>query len=469
MPAFMEIVHFETLGCKLNQIETESLAHAFAEAGFGIDLDGNEALPVERVDIDTVYRPVGMLQPSAQPGLCVVNTCTVTGKAEQKARRLIRLLLRRYPNAPILVTGCYAEVEGAAIAAIDSRISVFPGTRKGELATLPSWLADRRLIHPDENLASMLAFFCARRKPTGDLPQRTNTFSLSTDTFHFHSRASIKIQDGCDNHCSYCRIRLARGRSESLAASEVLDRIRKIEEAGWAEVVLTGVNLSLYRSDGGDFATLLSRILRETRGIAIRISSLYPERVDDEILPMLAHERIRPHFHLSVQSGSDRILSSMRRPYTAETVYRAVERLRSVKENPFLACDIIVGFPGETEEDFAATLELCARVGFAWIHAFPFSPRPGTEAYRMRPRIPERIAGERVAILSALARESHANYEKYWVDRELPAIVEKSPRAAGISALTSNHLSVRLPPADISAGTSILVRIAGNGKAQIVK
>lgn len=471
----METIHFETLGCKLNQIETESLANAFSEAGFAVHLKAETAPnPViadgttlsESVQGDLVYLPVGI------PSLCIVNTCTVTGKAEQKARRLIRLLLRKYPAAPVLVTGCYAEVEGAAIAAIDPRVSVFPGTRKGELADLPSYLSHRLTLHPEEPLASALAGFCSQKAP--DNLNGTDTFRLVTDNFVFHSRASIKIQDGCNNRCSYCRIRLARGKAVSLLPAEIIDRIAKIETAGWNEVILAGVNLSQYRSDEGDFADLLSLILAKTNRIAIRISSLYPERIDEAILPMLADARIRPHFHLSVQSGSDRILASMRRPYTADAVYRAAERLRSVKENPFLACDIITGFPGESEADFDQTLKLCTDIGFAWIHAFPFSARPGTEAWNMKPRIPERIAGERVKILTDLAEANHRAYADGWVGRTVPAIVEHGHQDGPVTALTANYLSVQIENETIrikpllTKGTEISVKLTGNGRAELV-
>lgn len=463
----METIHFETLGCKLNQIETESLAHAFAEAGYAVDQKDDEKLIEERSLTESVYLPVGI----DHIALCVVNTCTVTGKAEQKARHLIRSLLAKYPEAPVIVTGCYAEVEGAVIADIDPRVVVFPGSRKGELAALPAWLAARQMRHHEEPMLSALQDYTAHfaASDTDSLRTANGQFSLSTDNFLFHSRASIKIQDGCNNRCSYCRIRLARGKAVSLEPVEVISRIRKIADAGWNEVILAGVNLSQYRSDDGDFADLLARILGETDRIAIRISSLYPERIDDAILPHLANPRIRPHFHLSVQSGSDRILAAMRRPYTAETVFRAAEKLRSIRENPFLACDIITGFPGETGEDFAKTLEMCDKIGFAWIHAFPFSARPGTEAWLMKPKIPERIAGERVRALTALADKNSRAYRAYWSGRELEAIAEKSGPGEPVSAVTENYLSVQLPPGCAAPASRIVVRLESDGSASFVR
>lgn len=434
----MSQIHFETLGCKLNQIETESLAQAFTRCGFSVTdkTPSAEAL-------------------SPKPLLCVVNTCTVTGKAEQKARRLIRLLIRTWPDTPVLVTGCYAEVEAETIASIDPAVRVLPGSRKNELPDLPEFMMERFAAFPDKTVFTILDEFI--RNESGTVPP----FRLSTDNFHFHSRASIKVQDGCNNKCAYCRIRLARGTAVSLPADEVISRIRSIEEAGWNEVILTGVNLSQYESDGGDFADLLNRILRETTRIQIRISSLYPERVDERLTPILAHERICPHFHLSVQSGSDRILALMRRPYTASMVHQAANRLRSVKENPFIACDIITGFPSETDEDFEQTFAMCSEIGFAWIHAFPFSPRPGTEAYTMRPHIPERIAGERVARLSILAEENRQTYRDYWIGRTLPAIVETDSGANGTTVLTENYLPVVIPETGLRRGSRVMVRLTG--------
>jgi threonylcarbamoyladenosine tRNA methylthiotransferase MtaB len=484
----MLTVRFDTLGCKLNQIETESLAHAFREAGFQVE-DRAVYLPVGIEEIEET-KHVGPV-----PDLCIVNTCTVTGKAEQKARRLIRMLLRASPRATVLVTGCYAEVEEPAIRSIDPRVAVFPGSRKGALADLPEFLLNSlqsAATAPGDHgnaVAALVREFCcthaaSARKPEAhdepsvpvfapasaeEAPQIPETFKLSTDDFLFHSRASIKIQDGCNNRCAYCRIRLARGKAVSLDRDEVIARIQKIEEAGWGEVVLSGVNLSQYRSSGGDFADLLERIIANTERIAIRIGSLYPERVDEAILPALASARILPHFHLSVQSGSDRILKAMRRPYAADAVYRAAERLRSIKENPFLACDIITGFPGETDDDFEQTLKLCTTVGFAAIHAFPFSPRPGTEAWGMRPRIPERVAGERVAALTALAERNHRAYAEYWIGRTVSAVAEEGAAGMPITAVTENYLSVALEAdrAEIPRGKRIEVRITGVGQAEM--
>jgi len=443
----MSIIHFETLGCKLNQIETESLAQAFTRYGFSVTDKTPAGSPADTIPATEALSP--------KPLLCVINTCTVTGKAEQKARRLIRLLIRTWPDTPVLVTGCYAEVEAETIATINPAVRVLPGSRKNELPDLPELMMERLMAFPGMSVFTILDEFIQEES------RAVPPFRLSTDNFHFHSRASIKIQDGCNNACAYCRIRLARGKAVSLPADDVVSRIIAIEKAGWNEVILTGVNLSQYESDGGDFVDLLKRILRETAHIQIRISSLYPERVDDELTPILADERICPHFHLSVQSGSDRILALMRRPYRAEVVHEAAKRLRSIKENPFLACDIITGFPSETDEDFERTFTMCRDIGFAWIHAFPFSPRPGTEAYSMQPHIPERIAGERVARLSVLAEKNREAYRAYWTGRTLPAIVETDSEKNGTTVLTENYLSVNIPETGLQRSSRVQVRLTG--------
>lgn len=512
-------VHFETLGCRLNQIESESAARFFADSGFTVDMESlTAAAPVPE---NTV--------------LSVVNTCTVTGKAEQKARRLIRLLLRKMPSSCVLVTGCYAELEVEAIRALDPRVCVLPGSRKDLLADIPQelarYVAERGWRETDEGLAltSFMTELVERLSAQKPAPDNTKSraggadhdhsagghdhtaagrvgtgtnagrlsakkelgslavrsldgstftpspvFRLSTDTFFAHSRSSIKIQDGCNCQCTYCRIHLARGRAVSLEVDAVVERVRQLEAAGQQEVVLTGVNLSQYRGGWGDshlnLAGLLAQILDNTSSIRIRISSLYPESVDQQLCAVIAHPRIQPYFHLSVQSGSDKILQLMRRPYRSQQVYRAVELLRQAKDRPFIACDIIAGFPGETEEDFGLTKELCRTCNFAWIHAFPFSPRPGTPAATMKGQIPQSVAGKRVQWLTSFAIESKCTYISLWKGQIVSAITERNRQDRRTSqdgdgsqkqlthAVTENFIHVELP-GSYPQGASIQVRI----------
>lgn len=410
-------IHIETLGCRLNQIESESVAAFFSDDGFTVAM--KSITSKDKEDTDCV--------------LCVVNTCTVTAKAEQKARRIIRLLLKKYPSSIVVVTGCYAQVNKEEISAIDERVVVLPGRVKSRLADVPS-IVSSVLIESENNveliqkkikehLESKVLF-----KPVVDTSE--NPFKLATDTFLHHSRSSIKIQDGCNCRCSYCEICIARGKSVSLEVSEVLKQVEKLIAAGQKEIVITTVNIAQYKSEYEgkivDIAGLLEILLNKTQGVSFRFSSLYPQIVDERLCELIKDERVRPHFHLSVQSGSDEVLLKMNRPYKAQAVIDACNRLKAAKKNPYLACDIIAGFPGERDEDFKATMNLIKECGFTWVHAFPFSPRPNTTAFTMKPKVPEFVTGKRVDELLEYSFESKINYINSLKGTVHKAIVETS-------------------------------------------
>jgi threonylcarbamoyladenosine tRNA methylthiotransferase MtaB len=268
----------------------------------------------------------------------------------------------------------------------------------------------------------------------------------------FHSRAFLKIQDGCDHRCSYCRVPLARGRSLSLEVETVLARLKTLEDRGYGEAVLTGVNINQYRGkDGEDLWGLLARLLRGTGSIAIRLSSLEPEGLGASALSVLENLRIRPHFHLSIQSGSPGVLKAMRRWYGPGEIRELVSRLRSLKDDPFLGCDIIAGFPGESPGDFALTYSLCEEMAFAGIHAFPYSPRPGTAAFNFGEPVPEREAVLRVEALTALASRSRRDYARRWFGRVVEGIVETGDAPPGYSiALSENYLRLLVPADGVS-------------------
>jgi len=406
-------VAFRTLGCKLNQLETESLADAFRRAGASV------------VGFDEAAE------------IYLVNTCTVTGKAEQKARRLVRTTLASRPGAVVIATGCYAAVDAAGLSALHERALVIPGGEKSLILSLAPYLAENWQGHGD--------LFDAILEWRRGSAAGADPFAFLPEEFSFHSRPSLKVQDGCDNRCSYCRVCIARGPSRSLSADLALERLRALEASGRAEAVLTGVNLSQYRDGGRDFPGLLRFLVEGTSRIALRLSSYEPDRVDEAFLEVFASPRVRPHIHLPVQSGSDAILGRMGRGYRSRSVRESCDALRRAKGDPFLAADIIAGFPGETDADFAESLSLARDCGFAWIHAFPFSARPGTKAEAMRPRVPERIAGERVSALSALAHEGRAAYLARYSGAELEAVLEAAVPIAD-SAATEASGSNTAPP-----------------------
>ncbi|MDR0643753.1 MAG: tRNA (N(6)-L-threonylcarbamoyladenosine(37)-C(2))-methylthiotransferase MtaB [Treponema sp.] len=403
-------VSIHTLGCKLNQTESETLAAAFREYGCEI------------------------VPPDRNPDVFVVNTCTVTSMAEQKARGIIRSAAKN--AACVLVCGCYARLDSEKIEQLSDNVFV---------VDLKNWSTIFSKI------AKRLHF------------QFPLSFPNSQISSSLHSRAFLKIQDGCDKRCAYCRVRLARGKSVSVRAEEALDRLRVFENAGYAEAVLTGVNLNLYRDGDRDLAGLLELFIRGTERIRLRLSSLEPEAVTQEMADVLTHRRIRPHFHLSVQSGSDSVLRRMRRPYTAALVEEKAALLRKVKDDPFLACDVIAGFPGETQADFEHTYRLCTRVDFAWIHAFSFSPRPGTEAFDLPDRVNDKEIVLRVSLLTDLARKGKRAYINRRLERsdEIEAVVERHryplPKNC-VAAVSENYLKliVQLPHGETRASGSLL-------------
>lgn len=482
-----KIVHFETLGCRLNQIETEGAAEFFSDRNWLVQMKPCAARDAE--------------DPSVS--LCVLNTCAVTGKAEQKARRTINLLLKKFPAAALIVTGCYAELSQAQIAAMDERIAVLPGKAKSALARVPGFLeeacADGAVVGGQgaqkggaEIAAALREYF--KKMSGATLAQRhagqslakakiaIEPFALNPKTFFAHSRASIKIQDGCDNNCSYCAIHLARGKSVSIPAALALERALALEEAGQSEVVLTGVNIGQYRGEwqGGllDIAGLLELILARTKRVAIRFSSVYPETVTERFAAVVKDPRVRPHFHMSVQSGSDAVLKRMNRHYTREAVLEACGRLKEAKGNPFLACDIITGFPGETQADFDQTLLLMKEAGFVKAHAFPFSPRPGTAAATLVPKIPERVKDERVAALNDYSAAAKIAYIKSFVGSVRPAVAESAHGSASVPqgkqlvrAVTDNfiHAEILLDQAAAAPapGSPIMVKILSANESAI--
>ncbi len=406
-------IRFETTGCRLNQIESESAARYFLDKDYSVDLRPLSAKSL--VDEETY--------------IVVVNTCAVTQKAEQKDRRIIRLLLEKCPNACVIVTGCYAQLAKQEILKLSSRIAVLEGQKKSRLSQIPDTLKkilETNAFNAEEfskQIQNLIFDKETEKKETSE-----DAFKLATDSFLTHSRSSIKIQDGCNNKCTYCTINKARGHSVSLNAQEVINRVQNLEKAGQTEVVITTVNIGQYAGEYNgskiDFAHLLELLLQNTKKICFRISSLYPEVVNDFFCSVIRDKRVRPHFHISVQSGSDNVLKNMARRYSRQDVIDACNKLRAAKTNPFLACDIITGFPGETEEDFEETMDLCKKCDFAWVHVFPFSARPGTIAFDMKPKIPQSISGERAKKLGNWAKQNKELYIQSCKNKVFDAVLE---------------------------------------------
>ena len=410
-----------TFGCKLNQYESEALASSFRSQGFSL-------VPL-----------------SEGADLYVVNTCTVTSRSDQKAHRLIRRLSRERPGALVVATGCYAQLNRPELESLGGNVRVVAQDAKNLLLRLPQ----EHAAEPTLPLAELPLFSDAGAGAT------LEPFAYRVERFSCHSRGFLKIQDGCDGRCAYCRVPLARGASVSLGADEAVARLLELERAGYREVVLTGVNISDYH---GGLEHLLRRMLAQTRDVRLRLSSLEPERITVGLAEAVSDPRVRPHFHVPVQSGSDRVLSAMRRRYSADLVERGIALLRQAKGDPFVAGDFIVGFPGEGDQDFAASRELIQRLALSALHVFPFSPRPGTEAVEMRPRVAERERDQRAGELLALSERLHRRYVARFAEARLEAVLEEplpDSEAPAWRGLTENYLHVEItgiPPGQGRAG-----------------
>ncbi len=398
-----------TFGCKLNQFETEALASEFRGQGFSL------------------------VSPDEAAEVYIINTCTVTSKSEQKARRLIRKISRQRPRALLIVTGCYAQLNRDDLAGLGENVRVVSQEDKAGLIELPATLKRR-----NETARGAIA-------PVDLSAVAGDPFRFRVDRFSYHSRAFLKVQDGCDYRCSYCRVPLARGKSVSLDPEGAVKRARETEQRGYREVVLTGVNLTVYRYGEIRLPGLLSRLLGGTQRLRLRLSSLEPEMIKPELAEVLRDRRICPHFHIPIQSGSNTILLRMRRRYRVEQIVRVVELFREAKQDPFVAADIIVGFPGETAHDFLASFRLVETLKLSKLHVFPFSPRPGTPAEHMTDHVPERIRDERVGKLLSLSDSLHELYAGRWEGKRVEVVLERKRSqtdSGSWQGLSENYLKV---------------------------
>jgi threonylcarbamoyladenosine tRNA methylthiotransferase MtaB len=425
-------IGFRTFGCKLNQYETEALASSFRSQGFSV-VAGDE-------DADAY----------------VINTCTVTARADHKARAVIRGIAREHPGSLLVVTGCSAQLEAETLAGLADNIVVVPQSEKARLLDLPRVIGEK--ADTDERRRSIAA---SGKGPAVD------PFAFTVKEYSFHTRAFLKVQDGCDSWCSYCRVPQARGSAVSLSPDEVVRRAAELESLGYREIVITGVNISAYLSGGVDLCRLLGLLLGGTARTRYRLSSLEPESISEELAALAREPRVCPHFHIPVQSGADTTLARMKRRYRAGRVQDAVSLLRASGREPFMAADIIVGFPGETDAEYGATRDLVESIGFAGLHIFPFSVRPGTAAARMKPAVPERVRYQRARELTAVGKAQAAHYAESCVGRDVEVLLEaaKGRVSTGVS---ENYLKleVRGLPSEVqSGGRLVSARVARPGVA----
>ena len=390
-----------TLGCRVNQAESSVLKGTLEENGITI------------------------VELKEKPNFCIVNTCTVTAKSDYNSRQLIRRAARA--GAKVIVTGCYAQLRKNEISNLPGEIELIDNTRKYDIVNL---------ITGKENIP---------------------VFS------HFsRSRPYLKVQDGCNFRCSYCSVPLARGISRSVPLSEVLNRVRAIEGGGYNEIVLTGIHLGSYGKDLAEKTSLkqlIKYILKSSSIKRIRLSSLEINEVDEELIELMQDIRLCSHLHLPLQSGSDKILKLMRSNYASSEFSAKLEDIFSKIDNISVGSDIIAGFPGEGDIEFMYTYDFLKAFPFAYLHVFPFSVRPDTEAGKMHDRVQNHVIKKRVDRLMELGREKKRSYFQKQVHGVLDVIIEEKNVDHHSLGTSGNYIKVAVHGNNIKKGSLVSVKI----------
>jgi threonylcarbamoyladenosine tRNA methylthiotransferase MtaB len=382
-------VALETLGCKLNTAETEKITRQLSAKGYSI---------VENPADADVY---------------ILNTCTITHTADRKSRHLLRTARRRSPKAFIIALGCYADYTAQKLSSMKEVDLVLGNEYKNSMA---------------EVLKN--AGFSSNIKEN---PARNN--------FSERTRSFVKAQDGCNNFCTYCIVPYVRGREKSLPVKEVVSEVKARVADGYREVVITGTEIGRYRYEQKGLKNLIQSVLDETAVERLRLSSLQPREITPELISLWQNKRLCPHFHISLQSGSDTVLSRMNRRYRTEDFASTIEMLRDSIEDVSITTDVIVGFPGETDKEFEQGCEFCRRIGFSRIHVFTYSPRSGTAAAEMPDQVDVRIRKDRSREMLHLAKSSLESFNRSFLGRTLDVLFEQRV-GEDWSGLTGNYIRV---------------------------
>ena len=371
----------------------------------------------------------------AEADIYVLNTCTVTATADAKARQALRAARRASPDAVVVAAGCYPQRSARELASMEAVSLVVGNEDKSRLVSLAVAAHQESLGH-DLDRDEPPALSVVAEDITGNLPGR--------------SRAMVKIQEGCDQVCAYCIVPRVRGRERSLPPEAILGQIRQRINEGCLEVALTGTQLGTYGFDlpAIDLKRLVQRVLTETDVIRLRVSSLQPQEIDDDLLQLwLDDSRLCPHFHLPLQSGTDAILGAMRRRYTTELFSQTVQRIRRAIPDAGITADLIVGFPGESDQEFEESLAFVQAMEFSDLHVFPYSRRPGTSALYLPDHVPESVKKERVARALQVAHQSFERFRAGQLETVRPVLWEKNGKSAEgkrPSGLTDNYIRVEL-------------------------
>ncbi|MEC1261231.1 tRNA (N(6)-L-threonylcarbamoyladenosine(37)-C(2))-methylthiotransferase MtaB [Bacillus swezeyi] len=427
----MATVAFHTLGCKVNHYETEAIWQLFKEAGY------------ERKEYESTA------------DVYVINTCTVTNTGDKKSRQVIRRAIRQNPDAVICVTGCYAQTSPAEIMAIPG-VDIVVGTQDREkmLGYIKQYQEERQPINGVSNIMKARVFE-----------------ELDVPAFTDRTRASLKIQEGCNNFCTFCIIPWARGLLRSRDPEEVIRQAQQLVDAGYKEIVLTGIHTGGYGEDMKDynFAQLLNELDSRVKGLKrIRISSIEASQITDEVIEVLDRsDKIVRHLHIPLQSGSNSVLKRMRRKYTMEFFADRLTKLKKALPGLAVTSDVIVGFPGETEEEFMETYNFIKEHKFSELHVFPYSKRTGTPAARMDDQIDENLKNERVHKLIALSDQLAKEYASGYEGDVLEIIPEEPFTETGEDNLfvgyTDNYMKVVFEGSEDMIGKLVKVKILKAG------
>lgn len=396
-----------TLGCKVNTYETQAICTLLEQRGYQESHD-------EKCDI------------------VIINTCAVTLTSESKSRQKIHSYVNEYPNSLIFVMGCYSQLHPEDVKQIDG-VSIIVGTNKRSqiLSLIDEYEKNKKQIVDVDKDNRHQEYEC-----------------LNISSYNENTRAFMKIQDGCNNFCSYCVIPYTRGNVRSRSEEDILKEVKRLVENGYLEIVLTGIDMASYGVDlpyDINLNKLIKSILDNNPTLKrLRISSLEASQIDDEFISLLkTYPQIAHHLHIPLQSGSETVLQRMNRKYTKDEFKLNIEKIKKAIPTIALACDVIVGFPGETEEEFDETYNFIIDCGFDFLHVFPYSPRPGTLASRMKNQIPNQIKKQRVAKLISLGDTLKDKYEKSFDGKEVDVIVETYDRKKKMyKGHSSNYLEV---------------------------
>lgn len=409
-----------TLGCKVNTFESESVSSILSKNGYS------------RVDNDEVA------------DLYIINTCTVTNKSDSKSRKVIRGAIKKNPEAIVVVMGCYAQLAKDDIVAIDGVDIILGNDDKDKIYEIVEQ-------YKKDNKQQVLVSDIMKSKVMSD---------LATDTFYENTRAFLKVQDGCNNFCSYCIIPYARGGVRSKPKEQVLKEVKELVENGYLEVVLTGIHTGGYGQETGEYniSDLVEDILKIPNLARLRISSIEISEIDEKLISILTTSpKLAKHLHIPIQSGSNDVLVSMRRKYTTAEFIAKVKQLKSMIDNLSVTTDIIVGYPTETDELFEESLETCKAVEFSELHVFPYSKRNGTPAAKLK-QVSDTTKKERSERLLALSDELKAAFYKNNIGL-VDSIIVENVNDEYVLGKTSNYLSVKVYANGYNVGDIINIKV----------